>query len=97
MGADSKAGWTTLETIRRVKEELGVNITLGASNISFGLPDRQTINSAFFAMAIYAGASSLIMNVAHLGQIVRSADLALGRDEYAMRFIKAYRKLAQSH
>ena len=96
MGADSKAGWTTLETIRRVKEELGVNITLGASNISFGLPDRQTINSAFFAMAIYAGASSLIMNVAHLGQIVRSADLALGRDEYAMNFIKAYRRLAQS-
>ena len=92
MGSDSKAGWTTLEAIRMVKEELGVNITLGASNISFGLPDRKIINSAFFAMVIYAGATCLIMDANHLRPAVLAADLALGRDDYAMTFIKDYRK-----
>jgi 5-methyltetrahydrofolate--homocysteine methyltransferase len=92
MGSDSKAGWTTLEAIRLVKEELGVNITLGASNISFGLPDRKIINSAFFAMVIYAGATCLIMDAAHLRPSVLAADLALGRDDYAMNYIKDYRR-----
>jgi 5-methyltetrahydrofolate--homocysteine methyltransferase len=92
MGSDSKSGWTTLETIRMVKEALGVNITLGASNISFGLPDRQTINAAFFAMTILTGATCLIMNAAHLRPIVLASDLALGRDNYAMTYIKDYRR-----
>jgi 5-methyltetrahydrofolate--homocysteine methyltransferase len=92
MGADSKAGLITLETIRRVSEELGVNVVLGASNASFGLPDRDTINAAFFAMAVQAGATALIMDPAKMGQYVLAADLALGRDEYAMNYIKAYRR-----
>jgi 5-methyltetrahydrofolate--homocysteine methyltransferase len=92
MGADSKAGWTTLETIRKVREELGVNVVLGASNASFGLPDRDTINAAFFAMAIDAGATALIMDPAKMGQYVLAADLVMGRDEYAMNYIKAYRR-----
>jgi 5-methyltetrahydrofolate--homocysteine methyltransferase len=92
MGADSKAGLITLETIRRVSEELGVNVVLGASNASFGLPDRDTINAAFFAMAVQAGATALIMDPAKMGQYVLAADLVLGRDEYAMNYIKAYRR-----
>jgi 5-methyltetrahydrofolate--homocysteine methyltransferase len=92
MGADSKAGLITLETIRMVSEELGVNVVLGASNASFGLPDRDTINAAFFAMAVQAGATALIMDPAKMGQYVLAADLALGRDEYAMNYIKAYRR-----
>ena len=92
MGADSKAGWITLEAIRMVKEEFGVNITLGASNASFGLPDRNIINSAFCAMAIYAGMTCPIMDAGHMRAIVLASDLALGRDDYAMSFIKHYRK-----
>jgi len=92
MGADSKAGLTTLEAIRMVKEELGVNLTLGASNISFGLPDRKILNSAFFAMVIYAGATCLIMDAGHLRATVLATNLALGRDDYAMNYIKDYRK-----
>jgi 5-methyltetrahydrofolate--homocysteine methyltransferase len=92
MGADSKAGLITLETIRMVREELGVNIVLGASNASFGLPDRDTINAAFFAMAVQAGATALIMDPAKMGQYVLAADLVMGRDEYAMNYIRAYRR-----
>ncbi len=95
MGADSKAGWTTLEAVRLVKEELGNNITLGASNASFGLPDREIINGTFFSMAIFAGMTCPIMDVAKAGGYVLAADLALGRDDYAMNFIKAYRKRQQ--
>lgn len=96
MGSDSKAGRTTLDTIRLVAEELNANITLGASNISFGLPDREIINSAFFAMAIYAGATCLIMDAGRLRPIVLAADLALGLDNYAMSFIKDYRRRRRS-
>jgi 5-methyltetrahydrofolate--homocysteine methyltransferase len=92
MGADSKAGWTTLEAIRMVKEELGVNMALGASNISFGLPDRETINGAFIAMAIAAGLNCPIVDAAKVRHYVLAADLALGRDDYAMRYIQAFRK-----
>ncbi len=92
MGADSKAGWTTLEAIRMVRQELGVNITLGASNVSFGLPEREIINGAFIAMAIANGLNSPIVDAAKVGHYILAADLALGRDSYAMRYIKAFRK-----
>jgi len=92
VGADSKAGWTTLEAIRLVKEELGVNMALGASNISFGLPDRETINGAFIAMAIAAGLNCPIVDAAKVRPYILAADLALGRDNYAMRYIKAFRQ-----
>ena len=92
VGADSKAGWKTLETIRLVKQTLGVNITLGASNVSFGLPARDTINGIFIAMAIQNGMTCAIVNAEHVRSFILAADLSLGRDEYAMRYIKAFRK-----
>jgi len=92
VGADSKAGWVTLEAIRMVREELGVNMALGASNISFGLPERETINGAFLAMAIARGLNCPIVDAAKVAHYIQAADLALGRDEYAMRYLKAYRK-----
>jgi 5-methyltetrahydrofolate--homocysteine methyltransferase len=95
VGADSKAGWTTLEAIRMVKEELGVNTALGASNVSFGLPERETINGAFLAMAIARGLNCPIVDAAKVAPYILAADLALGRDEYAMRYLKAYRKRQQ--
>jgi 5-methyltetrahydrofolate--homocysteine methyltransferase len=92
VGADSQAGWVTLEAIRMVREELGVNLALGASNVSFGLPDRETINGAFLAMAIGRGLNCPIVDAAKVAHYIQAADLALGRDEYAMRYLKAYRK-----
>jgi 5-methyltetrahydrofolate--homocysteine methyltransferase len=92
MGADSKAGWTTLESMRLIKAEFGVNLTLGASNISFGLPERETINGAFIAMAILRGLNSPIVDVKKMRAYILAADLAMGRDEYAMRYIKAFRQ-----
>jgi 5-methyltetrahydrofolate--homocysteine methyltransferase len=92
VGADINSGRVTLETIRRVKAELGVNMTLGASNISFGLPDRDLINYAFIAVVIAAGATSLIVNVARVRPIVLAADLVLAQDKRARRYIEAYRQ-----
>jgi 5-methyltetrahydrofolate--homocysteine methyltransferase len=93
MGADSKAGQVTLETIKLVGQEFGVNITMGASNISFGLPDRKYINSAFMAMAIYAGLTCPITNplVTEVTTAILAADLAMGRDDYGMHWLQAYR------
>jgi 5-methyltetrahydrofolate--homocysteine methyltransferase len=93
VGADSKAGLVTLEAIGLVKEELGVNLALGASNVSFGLPERETINGVFLAMAIARGLNCPIVDAAKVRLHILAADLALGRDEYAMRYLKAYRKL----
>jgi 5-methyltetrahydrofolate--homocysteine methyltransferase len=92
VGADSQAGWVTLEAIRLVRQELGVNMTLGASNVSFGLPDREIINGAFLAMAIERGLNCPIVDAAKVAHYIQAADLALGRDEYAMRYLRAYRK-----
>jgi 5-methyltetrahydrofolate--homocysteine methyltransferase len=92
VGADTNSGRVTLETIRRVKAELGVNMTLGASNISFGLPDRDLINYAFISVVIAAGATSLIVNVAKVRPIVLAADLVLAQDKRARRYIDAYRQ-----
>jgi 5-methyltetrahydrofolate--homocysteine methyltransferase len=92
VGADTNAGLVTIETIRRVKAELGLNLTLGASNVSFGLPDRDLLNSAFVAMAIAAGVTCLIVDVARVRPMVLAADLVLGRDRHARRYIEAYRQ-----
>jgi 5-methyltetrahydrofolate--homocysteine methyltransferase len=91
MGADSKAGWKTLEAIRLVKGELGVNVTLGASNISFGLPAREIINGTFIGTAIYAGLNCPIVDAAKVRHYILAADLVMGRDDYAMRYIRAFR------
>jgi 5-methyltetrahydrofolate--homocysteine methyltransferase len=92
VGADQKAGQVTLATIQMVRREFGVNINLGASNVSFGLPDRHTVNQAFLALGAGAGASCVITNPEKLTPIIRAADLLLGRDAFAARFIKDFRK-----
>ncbi len=92
VGADSQAGIVTLETIRLIREKLGANINLGASNVSHGLPDRPVINMAFLALAIGAGATCAITDPVKMTAIIRASDLLLGRDEYAMRYIKAFRQ-----
>ena len=90
VSADPNACRVTLETIRLVHERLGLNITQGASNISFGLPNRENINSAFMAMSIMYGLTCPIANPEKITGIVRAADLVLGRDDYAIRFIEHY-------
>jgi 5-methyltetrahydrofolate--homocysteine methyltransferase len=92
VGADADSGQVTLETIRRVKSELGVNVVLGASNISFGMPERNRINGVFAAMAISAGATCLIADVMHLRSAALAVDLILGRDKHGRRYIADYRK-----
>jgi len=96
VGAESTAGFVTLEAIRMVREELGVNLALGASNVSFGLPDREILNGAFLAMAIDRGLNCPIVDAAKVRAYILAADLALGRDEYAMRYLKAYRQRQKS-
>jgi 5-methyltetrahydrofolate--homocysteine methyltransferase len=93
MGADSNAGRVALDTIGLLVKEFGVNITMGASNISFGMPDRKYINSTFVAMAIHAGMTCPITNplVPEVNIAILAADLAMGRDEYGMRWIQAFR------
>jgi len=97
MGADHTAGHMTLKTIELIVRELGVNITMGASNISFGLPDRKYLNSTFMAMAIHAGLTCPITNpmVPEVATAVLAADLSMGRDDYAMNWIKAFRARAK--
>ena len=87
VSADSRACIVTLDTIRLVHQKLGLNITMGASNISFGLPGRESLNSAFMALAIYNGLTCPIANPEKITAAVRSTDLALGRDDYAVRFV----------
>jgi 5-methyltetrahydrofolate--homocysteine methyltransferase len=92
VGADSKAGLVTLDAIRLVREELGVNMTLGASNVSFGLPEREVVNWIFLALAIQQGVNCPIVDAAKVRPAILATDLLLGRDEYAMRYIRAYKK-----
>jgi len=80
------------ETIQRIKAELGVNITLGASNFSFGLPARSLLSNAFLAIAIAAGVNCPIVDVAKVRSIVLATDLALNRDKRARRYIDAFRQ-----
>jgi len=92
VGADGRAGLTIIEAIRRIRVELGVNQTLGGSNISFGLPDRDLINGVFLAIALEAGVTCPIVDVARVRPAILAADIVLGRDEYMRRYIAAYRQ-----
>jgi len=92
VGVDSNAGLVTLETIKRVKENYGVNVTLGASNISFSLPGREAVNDAFLSMAIAAGVTCPVVNAAKARKCAQATDLILGRDKFALRYIKYYRQ-----
>ena len=94
VAADPQAGVITLETMRLIKEQLGNNMTCGASNVSFGLPDRPIVNAAFFSVAMHAGLTCAITNplVPEVRKAVLASDLLLGHDEYAMRWISTFRQ-----
>ena len=79
-GINPKAAETTIKTMRLVKEELGLNLCMGASNISFGLPVRSYINTVFMALVVNAGLDSAIVNVQTVRPYVLAADLVSGRD-----------------
>jgi len=91
IGADSNAGVVTLQTIEMIRREFGVNINLGASNVSFGLPDRHTINQAFLALAAGVGATCAITDPLKLTATIRAIDLLRGRDPFSGRYIKHFR------
>ncbi|MGD8365027.1 MAG: dihydropteroate synthase [Desulfobacterales bacterium] len=97
VSVDTNAALLTLKTTELIVKEFGVNITMGASNVSFGLPDRSAINSAFMAMAIQAGLTCPITNPLDpdLAIAVLAADLAMGKDEWGDRWIAAYRSRNQ--
>ena len=97
VGSDSKAALITLQTIDLLRKEFGVNINLGASNVSFGLPDRPTVNAAFLTLAIQMGATCSITDPAKLGLTVRAADLLLGRDANSLRYLKYFRAVEKLH
>ena len=96
IGAEAASGKDVLEAIRRIREELGVNMTMGASNISFGMPDRPIINNAWVSSVIAAGATALIVDAAKVRPSVLATDLILGRDRFARRFIDDHRKRQQA-
>lgn len=94
VAADPQAGLITLETMRLIKEQLGNNMTCGASNVSFGLPERHLLNAAFFPVAMHAGLSCAITNplVPEVRKAVLASNLLLGHDEYAMEWISDFRR-----
>ena len=92
VGANQDAALVTLKSIELIRKELGVNINLGASNVSFGLPDRHTVNQAFLAMSIGVGANCMITNPMKLAATILACDLLSGRDNYAKRYITHVRK-----
>jgi len=93
VGADTSLVLATLETIRLVREEFGLNMTLGASNVSFGMPDRASIGAAFLPMAIMNGLTSAIMDARspQLVRAVKAADLLTNRDPWGASWIAAHR------
>lgn len=93
VAADPTCGVITLETMRLIRDRLGNNMTCGASNVSFGLPDRAIVNAAFLPLAMNAGLTCAITNplVPEVRRAVLAGDLLLGHDEYAMKWIASYR------
>jgi 5-methyltetrahydrofolate--homocysteine methyltransferase len=93
VGADTEAVKITLETIHLIKEKFGLNMSMGASNVSFGLPNRHAVNAAFLPMAMAAGLTSAIMDARtkEIGTSVRAADLLLGNDPWGGNWISAFR------
>src|SRR5439155_15312862 len=94
VGAMATAGQQVFRLVRRLREELGVNSTCGASNASFGMPDRERINAAFLPMAIASGLTSAITNPlsVEVKAAVMAADVLMGNDQDAARWIRAHRE-----
>ena len=96
IGAINTAGLQVMALVRRLREELKVHTTCGASNVSFGLPNRNGINAAFLTMAMGAGMTSAITSPLHpeVMQAVRGGDVMMGHDPDCTRWIRAYREPA---
>ena len=90
VSAEANACLITLETIRLVHQKLGLNITMGASNISFGLPNREILNAAFMSLSILNGLTCPIANPEKITATIRATDLILARDEFAIRFVENF-------
>jgi 5-methyltetrahydrofolate--homocysteine methyltransferase len=91
IGADPKSAIIGFETINTVRQKFGVNMTLGASNISFGMPDRHLINVAYLAMMITAGVTCPVVDTAKVRANILGIDLLLGKDKRARRYIEAFK------
>lgn len=96
VSSDQNAAKVTLDAMAMVRRELGVNLTLGASNVSFGLPDRELLNGVFLGLAIQAGLNAPIVDAEKVRPYILSADLLLGKDEWSMRYIGAFRQRRQA-
>ena len=94
IGAINSAGRQSMRLVQRLRNELGVNTTCGASNLSFGLPNRNGLNASFISMAIASGMTSAITNPLHpeLMQAVRGADAVMGHDPQCANWIRNYRE-----
>ncbi len=94
VAADDTAGLAALQALGEIRRQLGVNQTIGASNVSYGLPDRKAINATFLAMAVMAGLTCPITDptVWPVRRTLLISDLLTGKDEYAMNYITAYRE-----
>jgi 5-methyltetrahydrofolate--homocysteine methyltransferase len=100
IGAAPDAATSMFDTMRLIREELGVNLSCGASNISFGMPDRRGIDATFLSMSIMGGMNTAITNPLHEQgrKAILAADLLLGRDEYGAAWIAEHRReLAAAH
>jgi len=93
VGADPENAKHTLETIYLIKEKYGLNMSIGASNVSFGLPNRHALNAAFMPMAMAMGLTSAIMDgrTPEVVQAVRASDLVLGLDQWGANWISNFR------
>lgn len=98
VGADHNSGRITLDSLSLISQKLGVNLSLGASNVSFGLPDRKIINVAYLALAISRGLTAAITDptIPEIQTTLQACDLLMGHDEYGMRWIKAFRQRNQA-
>lgn len=95
VGAEANSGIVALGTIKLIKEELGLNMTLAVSNMSFGLPDRELLNNAFVAAVIAAGVTCIIVDAKKIRPAVLAADLVMSHDKYARRYVENFRQRQQ--
>jgi 5-methyltetrahydrofolate--homocysteine methyltransferase len=93
IGADTSNSLVTLEVMRRIRDEHGINMTCGASNVSFGMPDRHTLGAAWLPMAMASGLTSAIMDTRtpQIVEAVKAADVFLNHDDWGMAWISAHR------
>jgi 5-methyltetrahydrofolate--homocysteine methyltransferase len=96
IGADTGNSLVTMEAMRQIRDQHGLNMTCGASNVSFGMPDRHTLGAAWLPMAMTAGLTSAIMDTRtpQIVEAVKAADVFLDHDEWGMAWISAHRAKA---